>query len=293
MSDTLIEQDSLYLDNQYEVVNVSKVKQLSPFRYPGGKTWLVPEFTKWLLSLPFKPKYLVEPFAGGGIISLSAAYYGFVNKCIMVEKDEEVAAVWKTILYGNWEWLVEKILSFNLTHETAKEVLESPAFTCEEIAFKTILKNRVNHGGILANGSGMLKYGENGKGILSRWYPQTLVNRIKTIVSLREKLEFYEGDAFDYLPNYTDYEDVVFFVDPPYTASKKKAGKRLYRYSEIDHDNLFKILKEVKGKFMLTYDYDENIINFVNQYEFKYKKVPMKGTHNSLRLELIISNTSI
>jgi DNA adenine methylase len=236
---------------------------------------------------------LVEPFAGGGIISLSAAYYGLVEKCIMIEKDEEVAAVWKTILYGDWEWLVEKILTFNLTPETAKEIIESPVVTCEEIAFKTILKNRVNHGGILANGSGMLKYGEKGKGILSRWYPKTLVNRIRTIVSLRDKLEFYEGDAFNYIPNYVNHKETAFFIDPPYTASKKKAGKRLYRYSEIDHNNLFKILKEVKGKFMLTYDYDENIISLIDQYEFKYKKVPMKGTHNSLRYELIISNLNI
>ena len=27
------------------VVNVASVKQRSPFRYPGGKTWLVPEVT--------------------------------------------------------------------------------------------------------------------------------------------------------------------------------------------------------------------------------------------------------
>ena len=25
------------------IVNVAKVQQLSPLRYPGGKTWLVPE----------------------------------------------------------------------------------------------------------------------------------------------------------------------------------------------------------------------------------------------------------
>lgn len=42
-------------------VNVSKVKQLSPFRYPGGKTWLVPEIVRWIRSLDFRPSVFVEP----------------------------------------------------------------------------------------------------------------------------------------------------------------------------------------------------------------------------------------
>jgi len=32
------------------VTNVAQVKHLSPFRYPGGKTWLVPETRKWLIT---------------------------------------------------------------------------------------------------------------------------------------------------------------------------------------------------------------------------------------------------
>ena len=30
------------------VVNVASVPQRSPFRYPGGKTWLVPVVRQWL-----------------------------------------------------------------------------------------------------------------------------------------------------------------------------------------------------------------------------------------------------
>ena len=37
------------------IVNVASGKQLSPFRYPGGKTWLVPTVRSWLKSLPNKP----------------------------------------------------------------------------------------------------------------------------------------------------------------------------------------------------------------------------------------------
>jgi DNA adenine methylase len=285
-----MQQQALFDYIKPEIVNVAKVKQLSPFRYPGGKTWLVPKFVNWLQSLPYRPDYLVEPFAGGGIISLSAAYYKLVDKCIMIEKDEDVASVWESILYGDWKWLVNKIVSFNLTPNTAKKVIEAPAKSIEESAFKTILRNRVNHGGILADGTGMLKHGEAGKGILSRWYPETLAKRIRAIAAMKNRIEFHRGDAFDYIRRYSENETTAFFVDPPYTASKKKAGKRLYRYSKLDHEQLFTMLKVVKGKFMLTYDFDENILKLVETNDFYCCKVPMKGTHLSVRNELIILN---
>ena len=55
------------------LVNVAQVPQRSPFRYPGGKTWLVPHVRAWLRSLPKKPQVFVEPFAGGGIINAGAS----------------------------------------------------------------------------------------------------------------------------------------------------------------------------------------------------------------------------
>jgi len=55
------------------IVNVASVPQLSPFRYPGGKTWLVPELRKWLEGLGPRPSLFVEPFAGGAIASLTVA----------------------------------------------------------------------------------------------------------------------------------------------------------------------------------------------------------------------------
>ena len=55
-------------------VNVSSVPQRSPFRYPGGKTWFVPYVREWLQSKKERPSRLIEPFAGGAIISLTVAF---------------------------------------------------------------------------------------------------------------------------------------------------------------------------------------------------------------------------
>src|SRR6266851_4990622 len=88
--------------------------------------------------------------------------------------------------------------------------------------FRTILKNRVNHGGILAPGSGVLKRGENGRGILSRWYPETLKRRILDILTIRERISFLEGDGPEVMRQNAHCSAAVFFIDPPYTASGKK-----------------------------------------------------------------------
>jgi DNA adenine methylase len=55
-------------------VNVASVPQRSPFRYPGGKTWFVPRLRQWLSYQLKKPRLLIEPFAGGGIVSLTAGF---------------------------------------------------------------------------------------------------------------------------------------------------------------------------------------------------------------------------
>src|SRR4030042_1390376 len=160
-----------YLSGEIEApkpVNVASVPQRSPFRYPGGKTWFVPTFRRWMELVFPKPSILVEPFAGGGIISLTALFDNLVQKAVMVELDDEIAAVWKSIVNGDAEWLANQVLGFDLTKEAVIRELKKVPNTQRGKAFQTILKNRTFHGGILAEGSGFLKYGENGKGIHSR-----------------------------------------------------------------------------------------------------------------------------
>ena len=117
-------------------VNVASVPQRSPFRYPGGKTWLVPLFRRWMMSLPKQPTVLVEPFAGGGIISLTTAFEQLADRVVMVELDEQIAAVWKTILGGDAEWLAKRILSFDLTTDSAKAEFAQNPKSNRELAFQ-------------------------------------------------------------------------------------------------------------------------------------------------------------
>ena len=269
-------------------VNVASVPQRSPFRYPGGKTWLVPLFRRWMMSLPSQPAVLVEPFAGGGIISLTAAFEQLADRVIMVELDQQIASVWKTILGGDVAWLAKRILSFDLTVESARTEFAKTPKTQHEIAFQTILKNRTAHGGILAEGAGVLKNGENGKGILSRWYPQTIAKRITNIEYVAHRIEFKHGDAFEELARFRNERNAVFFIDPPYTAGGKSAGSRLYTHYEIDHERLFSLCEMLRGDFLLTYDNSEEVCALAKRHGFATKPVAMKNTHHAEMNELLI-----
>ena len=269
-------------------VNVASVPQRSPFRYPGGKTWFVPTFRGWIASLKVKPRILVEPFAGGGIISLTALFENLVEKAVMVELDDEVAAVWETIVNGDAEWLAHRILTFPMTREAVEEELERTPATKREKAFQTILKNRTLHGGILAEGSRFIRNGENRKGIGSRWYPKTLAQRLTSLNHIVERIYFRCDDGLKVMMEFASREDAIYFIDPPYTAGGKKAGKRLYKHHQIDHEHLFTICESLVGDFLMTYDDAEEVKEIARRHRFQMRLIPMKNTHHATMRELVI-----
>ena len=269
-------------------VNVASVPQRSPFRYPGGKTWFVPTFRQWVKQIYPKPRLLVEPFVGGGIISLTALFEDLVDSAVMVELDEDIAAVWQAVVGGDSKWMAQRILDFELTRESViREISKEPKSTRAR-AFQTILKNRTFHGGILAEGSGFLKYGEHGKGIRSRWYPTTLARRFENLELIKERVEFRCEDGLDTIRKYAEDTDTIFFIDPPYTAGGKKAGKRLYRHCNLDHERLFACGEDIKGDFLLTYDNADEVRMLARRHSFQMRLIPMTNTHHAKMEELVI-----
>lgn len=267
------------------VVNVASVPQRSPFRYPGGKTWLVPIARKWFAQAVNGSEF-IEPFAGGGIIALTAAAEHYFGHVTMVEIDDDMAAAWQTILSDDCQWLIKQISSFVVTPEDINNVIEHASDGMKERGFSTIVRNRTNHGGILAKGSGLIKTGENGRGLSSRWYPGTLVKRIADVNRMRERITFIHGDAFETMEQRLDAEDTFFFIDPPYTI----AGRRLYNHFEVDHRRIFEIAKRMRGHFLLTYDDTAEVRGWADDYGLPYITVPMQTTHLVTKEELLISD---
>ena len=274
------------------VVNVASVPQRSPLRYPGGKTWLVPQIRKWLAGLDTRPEVFIEPFAGGGIASLTAVMDGLVDRAVLCEIDPDIAHLWRCII-DHSEKLAQRVEVFEATSENVQAVLSDTEDGEVNTAFKTLLRNRISRGGILAKGASIMKQGENGIGLASRWYPRTLAARIRAIGSYADRLDFFHGDGMSLIDLSKDSPTAAFFIDPPYTAAGKRAGRRLYNHNEIDHEDLFERMATVKGPFMMTYDESGEIIRMASDHGFSMAKVPMKNTHHDLLYELLITSSEL
>ena len=274
------------------VANVATVPQRSPLRYPGGKTWLVPHIRKWLDHT--KPEILIEPFAGGAIVSLTAVMDDRAHRAhaaVMVEIDRDVAAFWRSALESGAA-LGERVRNFEPTHERVREIENKVPRTDEEHGFRTLVLNRTRQGGILAPGASFLHHGENGKGLLSRWYPETLAERLAEIQRHADRITFLKADGMKALPILLrDWgRRAAVFLDPPYTApTGKRAGSRLYAHADVDHAALFSMLAERDSNFLMTYDAAPEIIDLVRRHDFHAVGISMKNTHHNRMTELVIT----
>lgn len=275
-------------------VNVASVKQISPFRYPGGKTWMVPYVRDFLATIP-KPTVSVEPFLGGGSISMAIAHEELAGQAVMVELDPDVAAVWSVICDtapADAQALMSRIGAFHCTEANARAVLDGPCTGRVDMAFRTIVRNRVQRGGILAPGASLIKAGENGKGVASRWYPDTLNRRIGVIQAMSGRLDFRQGDAFAVIAEFSTDPEAFFFVDPPYTAGGKRAGSRLYAQAQLDHDALFRDLSNVAGTVMMTYDDAPEVLDMAAKYGFRVERIAMKNAHHTTMKEVVLTKAA-
>ena len=265
--------------------NVSSVPQRSPFRYPGGKTWLIPQVRQWLRCVGNKEKSeLIEPFAGGAVISLTAVMEGLVMKATLVELDKDIADVWRAILGRNGKRLADQIRSFKVTNESLEAIFSAEPNNLRKRAFRTILKNRVNRNGIVAPGAGRLKRGEDNAGVASRWYPSTLGDRIEAIVQVKSAFSVKNGDGLRYMLRRLEDENAVYFIDPPYA----KVGERLYRYGSINHERLFERASKLRGSFLMTYNDSTEIRNLADKYGFEVREILMNCGRE--KIELLISD---
>lgn len=272
------------LENELIAPNVSSVPQYSPLRYPGGKSRLYPFIVRWLESKPSRSAALIEPFAGGAHVGLAAAIENLTNYVLLIEIDEDVAAVWKTVLSEDYEWLVNRIATFEMSKEAAEYAVRHSNKSTKERAFRSILLNRISRAGITAPGSGQLAYGENGRGLHSRWYPETLKQRIITIFGFRDKIGFVQGDGLTVMRERQKEHKAIFFIDPPYP----RTGKRLYRYSDVEPAEVFRVASSLHGDFLMTYDDTFEIVKLANEHSLQVEKILISTSHHRKKHELMI-----
>lgn len=235
-------------------------KQLSPLRYPGGKSRVIDQIVSYMNR--GKLEKFVEVFAGGASLGLSLLDAGWIQELHLNEYDPCVYNFWNAVLTQP-DALIECLQRNQPTLEEyfrAKDRLGTYEVSpvCDvNAAYDYLFLNRTSFAGIiLANPIG----GKNGSDekMLVRWNPQTLIRRITRIAEMGKSIVLTNEDAVSYLSGETfkNSENTTFFIDPPYT----RVGKKLYPESfEGRHEELAETIGELmkrnpEADVIITYD---------------------------------------
>lgn len=231
----------------------------SPLRYPGGKTWLLPHVRHWLRRR--EAVEMVEAFAGGASVALCAVAEGLVRRSHVVERNRDLAAFWRCAT-GDPR-LCNRIIDFDPTPENVMRIADETPATDLDAGFRALVLNRTRHNGIIADNAGFIRRGEDGRGIASRWYPETLVKRVHAIQDMAVRA--YEADGLDML-DVPASDDVAVFLDPPYTEGGSAPGRRLYD-AGVEIPDMLRRARDRRLNFLATLDANRQTVDLVRSLD--------------------------
>jgi DNA adenine methylase len=245
----------------------------------GGKTKLADR----IISIMPPHKIYIEPFIGGGSIYFKKP---LVDVNIINDIDPYVID-----LYNDFKTL--KSFDFNITAEdvTKDKFMEYKIKTefkdSQDRFFNNILINKLSMWGKNDN------YG----------FANTSYKRIPKFKFMRNNFDLYKAKFNSTLILNTDYKtvielydhkDALIYLDPPYSKSKKGWG---YKDNPIMED-IKNVLLTIKGKFIMSYDYAEDIVKEFekdfNVYEIETKYITGNIENRNKKVkEIIITNFKI
>lgn len=248
----------------------------SPLRYPGGKTQLA-NYVSHLIKMNNCNKTYIETFAGGSGVTLYLLENNLVESAVINDYDKSIFSVWFFILNYPSE-LINRINSTDISIEEwhhqkeVHELFKDDPFSINN-AFSTLFLNRTNVSGIISGGP-MGGAKQTGKyKIDCRFVRSKLINKIKMISSLKERIKLSKIDAKEFITNdLQSYnpENTFTFFDPPYF----KQGKNLYLSfcSNEEHKLLADSILGLKEyKWITTYDQAPEILSLYSKASQSYE----------------------
>jgi len=256
----------------------------SPFRYPGGKTRLASKLLE-AIEKNFERNekiVLVEPYAGGAGASLTLLFAGCVEKIIINDLDKSIYTFWK-VAVSDTDYLISKIKRTEITIEEWKKqkAIYSSTTSERKLAFATLFLNRTNRSGIM-NGGPIGGIGQSGQWkIDARFTKRTIIERLKKIKELKNKIEVCNLDGIELLKKLEQRKNAkqyFIFLDPPYFQK----GQSLYlnHYNKKDHEQLSGFLENSSfKKWVMTYD----DVPYINNLYVKMRTRGFSIQHNAYK----------
>jgi DNA adenine methylase len=241
----------------------------------------------------------VEVFAGGAGSAVSLLLKGHVKALFLNDLDVAVYSFWKSVKerpvdlvdlirttrVSMAEWRRQKAIY------SAKDVKDALA-----LGFATFYLNRCNHSGILeARPIGGMKQ-ETAYRINARYNKSTSIAKIQAIAKYASAIEVFNMDGIDFLKllrRRHRNRKCLIYLDPPYYQK----GPELYlnHFGHRDHEELRDCVLNCPFPWVLSYDYNDNIIDLYRRRKCSLylNHIRHTITGNSKAEELIISRATL
>ena len=235
---------------------------VSPLRYPGGKTRACKIIENVILQHFDITSFdtIISPFFGGGSFEFYmqnkygvmlivndkfTPLYNFwkqvkINKAILCEELREIKAVSK-----------EQFIAYR------KTIMDLQANILQQ-ATQYFVINRCSFSGSTLSGG----FSEEAS---RKRFTQSSINRIEALDLTN--IEIYNEDFYDFVNTYTPIEKALLFLDPPYylESNSKLYGNNGDLHEGFNHNLLFELLT-TKKNWVLTYNNCEYIRNLYKDY---------------------------
>lgn len=285
--------------------NQIEISHLSPLRYPGSKKKLVAYLYSIINHNNIKPKVLIEPFLGGGNVSLHFLKNGVVDEVIASDSDKLIYSFWN-VLFFKTDYLIDFIKRIRISLKNFyfyKDIARnSDKYNEETLSEACVFLNRTSFSGILTNGAGPIG-GSKQKSeyvIGCRFTKKNIISRIKALSSLRTKIKLlfcsweetiaYSKNLFEGKNN---KNDILFYFDPPFYLK----GDKLYRnyFTKNDHENFCAKIQELDYNWILSYDNAKEIKRLYSKKITTHIEMSYSLNSHAVRIEkeLIITPLSL
>jgi DNA adenine methylase len=275
-------------------------KSLTPLRTPGGKSKVVKKMLAPRFPEEFSEYY--EPFIGGGSVALFVAQMYPDKKIHINDLNTKLYEFWLFLKHSPDE-LVKSLHSIRDAfdpedEEKGKELLERMTEALYEgdgnllkVAASYYVLNKISF-------SGMTEHASLSKSAYKKTFNHKNIDRLPEIASHMKNFEI-KNEHFIY-PMVNAEENDFTFLDPPYMIeSSNLYGKNGEMHKDFDHELFLNSVKDLKGKFMITYndnewlrdaykDYNIEVVEYKYYMAFETDEEGNKKTRN--KNELIITN---
>lgn len=102
---------------------------------------------------------------------------------------------------------------------------------------------------------------------------QILLRKLKVEENINKLNKISKFECLDFEEHIKKYDskETLFYVDPPYMTTEKNYYRGDDHFGKEGHERLSKVLKNIKGKFILSYYDFENLSEFYPKDEYTWK----------------------